>query len=529
MLMLKNGNIVTLDAKQPQVSALVIDQERILAAGDTQQLLADFSGCSEVYDLDGQTVIPGLTDAHIHLAYYALGLQKVDCETSSRQECLQRVAERASKITEGSWVLGQGWNQNEWAEGFGSLADLDAVAPEHPVFLVAKSYHAAWVNSAALRLAGIPLDMCDPQGGQFSRNSRGEIDGILFENAMELVSRVIPEASDEEVAQAFRNAQTRLWSMGLTGAHDFDRRSCFSALQLLHQSGELKLRILKSIPLELLPQAVELGLRAGFGDDRLRIGQVKAFMDGALGPQTAAMFAPYQDTQDKLGMLLMDAEVLFEVGRQAADAGLAMAVHAIGDRANHEALQAFEQLRAYERRCFPGSAPLKHRIEHVQLLHPQDVQRLAELGVAASMQPIHATSDMFTADRYWGERATLSYAWRTQLEHGAQLAFGSDAPVESPNPFWGLHAAITRRRQDGSPGEAGWRPQEKLTLLEALHGFTTGPAQLAGWGERVGRLAPGYYADLLVLEQDLFQTPSQDLWRISPSKTMFGGEWVYEK
>ena len=528
MFLLTHAKIFTLDERRPQATALAIEDGKILASGDTQDLLSRFRGQAEVIDLSGRVIIPGLTDAHIHLDYYSAGLQKIDCETPTLQACLDKVAERAANQPVGTWILGHGWNQNNWPEGFGSAADLDAVAPHHPVYLTAKSLHAAWANSAALRLAGIHAGALDPQGGQFGRNAQGELNGILFEGAMELVARVIPEASDAEVARAIRLAQKNLWAMGITGVHDFDQRRCFSALQLLQQSGDLKLRVLKSIPLDLLPQAVELGLRSGFGNHNLRIGQVKAFMDGALGPQTAAMLQPYENSAESFGMLLMDAEVLFEHGRMAADAGFGLAVHAIGDQANHEVLQAFENLRAYEKVQFPERAPLLHRIEHVQLLHPQDIHRLGQLGIAASMQPIHATSDMLMADRYWGRRAALSYAWRSQLDHGALLAFGSDAPVESPNPFWGIHAAVTRRRQDGTPGEAGWYPEQKLSLLEALRAYTLAPAQLAGWADRIGRLSPGYHADLLVLDQDPFECQPEDLWRIAPTKTMLAGEWVWE-
>jgi predicted amidohydrolase YtcJ len=226
-------------------------------------------------------------------------------------------------------------------------------------------------------------------------------------------------------------------------------------LQQIHARGVLKLRVTKSIPLDDLNHAVELGLRTGFGDDRLRIGSVKAFMDGALGPRTAAMFQPYLNEPENRGILNMDAEELLESGRRAVEVGLSMAVHAIGDRANHEVLDAYAQLRRFERD--QGLPPLKHRIEHVQVLHPDDAARLAELGIIASMQPIHATSDMHMADRYWGDRAALSYAWRTQLYHGAHLAFGSDAPVESPNPFWGCMPPL-RQRADGSPAaKAGIR------------------------------------------------------------------------
>ena len=526
MKILYNANIHTLDPRQPHASAIAIHGERIAALGDLDSLRQQAPGNPEMQDMQGRTLLPGLTDAHIHLENYALFLQKVDCETSSRSACLQRVAERVRQTPPGEWVLGHGWNQNLWPEGFGSAADLDAIAPQHPVFLTAKSLHAAWANSAALRLAGVHTGTPDPQGGRLGRDAQGSPDGILFESAMGLVYNVIPEPTGEQVVQAVRAAQSVLWRMGLTGAHDFDRRRCFIALQTLHQRGELKLRVLKSIPLENLPQAVELGLRSGFGDDTLRIGHVKAFADGALGPQTAAMLQPYEGNPANRGMLLMDAEELLEHGRLAAENGLPLAVHAIGDRANHEVLEAFERLRQYERTHLADRPPLRHRIEHVQVLHPDDAGRLAALGVIASMQPIHATSDMEMADRHWGGRAALSYALRTQLQQGAALAFGSDAPVESPNPFWGLHAAVTRRRPSGAPGEQGWYPEQRLSLQEALWGFTGGAAFAAGLEDRLGRLAPSYLADIIALETDPFTCPPETLYTLRPAATMFGGEWV---
>jgi predicted amidohydrolase YtcJ len=275
----------------------------------------------------------------------------------------------------------------------------------------------------------------------------------------------------------------------------------------------------------LLDQAYELGLGAGFGDDWLRIGSVKAFMDGALGPHTAAMFQPYIGEEDNRGILNMDGEELFEYGRKAAQVSLGMTVHAIGDRANHEVLNAYEQLRQYEKE---NNLPaLRHRIEHVQVIHPDDAARLGKMNIIASMQPIHATSDMLMADAFWGERSQLAYAMRTQLDYGARLALGSDAPVESPNPFWGLHAAVTRRRADGSPSTQGWYPEQKLTMAEALEGYTIGPAYAANMENRLGRLAPNYLADLIVLEKDPFTCDADDLLTIQSSATMVGGEWVY--
>jgi predicted amidohydrolase YtcJ len=411
-------------------------------------------------------------------------------------------------------------------EGWPSAADLDKIAPNNPVYLTAKSLHAAWANSAALKRAGLVSSSPDPANGQLQRNAGGQLTGILLETAMELVGKVIPEPSVEAVAEAIEQAQPILWRMGLTGVHDFDRRNCFMALQQLHSNSRLKLRVTKSIPLDDLEHAVELGLRSGFGDEWLRIGSVKAFMDGALGPRTAAMFQPYLNEPENRGILNMDAEELFEAGRVAVEVGLSMAVHAIGDRANHEVLDAYEQLRRFERdRSLP---PLRHRIEHVQVIHPDDAGRLADLGIIASMQPTHATSDMRMADQYWGERAALSYAWGTQLQSGAQLAFGSDAPVESPNPFLGLHAAVTRQRADGSPGIDGWYPEQRLSMQQAIQGYTSGAAYAAGLEDCLGKLAPGYLADLIVLAQDPFVISPADLLEMESSATMVGGEWVWQ-
>lgn len=529
MLWITNANIYTLEPRQPTSHALLIDRGQVVGIGDAASSLAGGMSKVEKLDMGGRTILPGLTDAHIHLEHYALGLQKIDCETNTKAECLRRVAERVEHSQPGEWILGHGWNQNVWPEGFGSAAELDQVVPNHPVYLTAKSLHAAWANSAALRLANLNDATPDPAGGSLGRDAHGRLNGILFENAMGLLERAIPEAHIDQVEAAIWGSLPNLWRFGLTGVHDFDRRRCFMALQNLHKRGELKLRVVKSLPLEDLPHAVALGLQTGYGDEYLMIGSVKGFADGALGPQTAAMLAPYEGKPENRGMLLLDAEELVERGRPAVENGLSLAMHAIGDRANHEVLKAYAQLRVVEA-GLPGykpEHPLRHRIEHVQVLHPQDSLRLAELGVIASMQPIHATSDMLMADRFWGSRAALSYAWRTQLAAGAALAFGSDAPVESPNPFWGLHAAVTRQRLDGSPAPEGWYPEQRLSLLEALQAYTSGPAYAAGREQVQGRLAAGYFADLLVLDEDPFTSSPESLVQLAPVGTMVGGEWVF--
>lgn len=523
MKILHHAQIYTFNKLQPVASVIAIEHGDVVAVGG-DELLAEFDR-AEKQNMEGRVILPGLTDAHLHLQHYALSLDKIDCETDTLEECLRRVAERARKANPGEWILGHGWNQNVWRD-WPSAVDLDQITSSHPVYLTAKSLHAAWANSAAMKLANITSSTPDPKDGQIQRDPKGEPTGILFENAMQLVSDIVPALTIDELAQAIEKAQSVFWKMGLTGIHDFDRRDCFMALQKLHAGGKLKLRVTKNIPVDLLDHAYELGLRTGFGDDWLRIGSVKVFMDGALGPHTAAMFQPYLNEPENRGILNMDGEQLFELGRHAADAGLGMTVHAIGDRANHEVLNAYEQLRSYEKK--KGLPALRHRIEHVQVLHPDDVPRLATLNVVASMQPIHATSDMLIADQYWGERSALAYAWRTQLKAGAHLAFGSDAPVESPNPFLGIHAAVTRRRAGGSPNPDGWHPEQRLTMQEAIEGFTSGAAYAAYAENRAGKLAEGYLADLIVLEKNPFACDPEEVKNLQSSATMVGGDWVLQ-
>jgi predicted amidohydrolase YtcJ len=522
---LHNAKIYTNDNLTQTVSAIAIRDGRILAVGSDQEVLSQFER-AEKQDMHGQVIWPGLTDSHIHLEYYVLFLRNVDCETRTREACLQRVAERVRSTAAGAWVTGFGWNQNEWPEGFGSVKELDPISPDHPVFLQAKSGHAGWANSAALKLAGVTASTPDPDGGVIQRDEQGNPTGILFETAMDQVARVIPNISVTELADGLNDAQTSLWKVGITGVHDYDRAHCFSALQLLQQQGRLKLRVLKSIPLSDLPSAIAIGLRSGFGNDFLRIGPVKLFVDGALGPRTAAMLQPYENDSSNTGILLMDNEEIFEHGQQATSHGFNMAIHAIGDRANHEVLQGYANLRRYEQEN--GLPALRHRIEHVQVLHPDDYKRLAALGVTASVQPIHATSDMYTADRHWGQRSAGAYAYQTLLQAGTAMCFGSDAPVESPNPFLGLHAAVNRCRPDGSPNREGWYPGQRMSLAQALHGFTTGAAYAAGLEDRLGRLAPGYLADLLTFNQDPFRIPAENLHSLAPTATMVAGEWVWQ-
>ena len=525
MIIFTNGHIRTQNPRQPNASAMAIANGRIFAIGNDDEIRSFKPAADREEDLAGRTVWPGLTDAHLHLDYYARGLNYIDCETTSRAECIERVALRCQATPTGEWVRGHGWNQNNWIEGFGNAGLLDQISGGHPVYLTAKSLHASWANSQALQLAGIMAGTPDPEGGRIGRDEAGQPNGILFENAMQLVEKTIPELTPAQLLPLLLDAQQHLWSLGLTGVHDFDGVNCFSALQALDLSSELKLRVVKSIPRQFLPMAIALKLRSGFGSDHLRIGSVKLFSDGALGPRTAAMLQPYAGEAEYRGMALLDSEEIFEIGRQAVESGLSLATHAIGDLANHEVINGYAQIRNYEQER--NLLPARHRIEHVQIIHPDDLPRLQQLSIIASMQPLHATSDWEIADRNWGERSQYAYALQSIRQLKTSMAFGSDAPVESPNPFLGLHAAVTRTRTDGSPDPQGWYPQQKLSLVQALEGYTTGAAFAGHYENDLGQLAPGTFADFIVLDQDPFSLPATDLWKLSPSGVAVGGEWVW--
>lgn len=521
---LHNGWILNPESPDAPSKSLLI-QDGTIRQLDLEK--ADISGLSaeNVIDLNGRTVLPGLIDSHLHLRKFALNLQRIDCQTQTKADCLERVQLLASEKNPGEWILGHGWNQNIWDTGYGNSSELDLAAPNHPVYLTAKSLHASWANSKALELAGIDHKTIDPPGGTIGRDGDGQPTGILYESAVRLVEDILPIPGTAESAEAIKKAQLELWKMGLTGVHDFDRRICFSALQLLEREGKLGLRVLKSIPVEALDDILEIGLTTGFGSEWLWIGGVKIFADGALGPQTAAMLEPYEGSENQYGMLLLTESEIEQLGRKAVEGGLSLAVHAIGDRANREVLNALESIRKLEFAL--GNYPLPHRIEHVQCLAPEDTGRLGELDIIASMQPIHATSDMEMADKFWGERTVFSYAPETQLNAGAQVIFGSDAPVESPNPFLGIHAAVTRQTTAGDPGPTGWHPEQRLTLQESLLAYTKNPARAAQRANTQGVIQPGAWADLIVLDQNPFNVEPESLAEIKPSAAMVGGKWVF--
>jgi predicted amidohydrolase YtcJ len=521
------GGKVWTGTARPATAAALRDG-RILALGDDSAMRDLLALGGEAISLGGRRVLPGLVDAHVHLEWFARSLREVDLsDARSEEEAAARVRERAAITPPGEWILGRGWAQSRWpGEVFPTAASLDAAAPDHPVCLNAYSGHALWVNSAVLALAGITAETPAPTSGQILRDESGRPTGVLTEDAMELVTQFQPETSPEELADRIEQAIAVAHRGGLTGIHDFDGANCFQALQILRDRGTLTLRVVKNIPIALLDHAIAVGLRWGFGDDMLRIGGVKSFADGALGVRTALMVEPYETDPTNTGVRVTSPEVMLENVRKASRAGLPSAIHGIGDRAVREILDVYEKVRKEEA---ARGVRMRHRIEHVQLIHPDDAHRLGELGIVASMQPTHATSDMNMVDTHWGDRADWSYAWRVQLRHGAVLAFGSDAPIESIEPLRGIHAAVTRRRPDGSPGPEGWRAKNeaRLTVEEAVRGFTEGPAYAAGTENRLGKLAPGYLADLVVLDRDIFEIEPMAILAAGVAGTMVGGQWVH--
>lgn len=522
MLILYNG--VFFSAPE-NTSAIAIEGNRIIAVGSDPEVLHLSSAGTQCLDLAGAFVMPGMTDSHIHLDLYGQSLLQVDCGTPTRAACLERVKQRSLEVPPGSWVTGHGWNQNLWASGHGSAHELDSVTSGHPAFLTDMSLHSAWVNSAALLLAGITRDTPDPTGGIIQRDAQGYPTGILFESAVTLVEALIPPITPAQRQRNLLKAQQRLLNDGITSVHDFDRAPCFSALQQLDTDGSLLLRVLKSLPVEQLEETIEIGLRSGFGNRHLRISSVKMFSDGALGPQTAAMLRPYEGSPDRYGEVLLSADEIFETGVMAAGGGLSLAIHAIGDRANHEVLTGFERLRAYEaQHALPH---LRHRVEHMQLLDPGDLHKAAELGICASMQPVHLYADMQTADTHWGARSANAFPINSLLNAGTHIVFGSDAPVENPNPFWGMHAAVSRTRREDVAGNTGWYPAERINLQDALACYTINPAIQAGNERFLGRLQPGYLADLVVLQRNPFALQVEELHTLLPQKVMVSGKWVH--
>jgi predicted amidohydrolase YtcJ len=522
---LTNAQVYSFTQDDQPADTVVIEEGHISAIGKASEIIPQFSSGAKIEDLRQSTLMPSFTDAHIHLLAYGLSLQRVNVETPTKRNCLDQIANCVKNTDSGKWIIGHGWNHNIWAAGYGSKKDLDNLSTQHPIYLTHKSLHSSWANSSALEKAGINHHTPDPEGGTIQRDTSGEPTGILLESAMSMVESAIPEPGVSERETAILEAQTALHRYGITAAHDFDPWSVYETLDDLHAKEKLSLRITKGIPKSFLDTAIRKKLKSGSGNDWIKIGWLKLFSDGALGPQTAAMISPYENLQS-LGILLLSREDVTAYGEKALLNGIGLAVHAIGDRANQEVLLAMSDLKKKGMLKIPA---LKSRIEHVQLIQREDIQMFPALDVTASMQPLHAISDMDMADTYWGKRCADSYAWRSILQSGSQMIFGSDAPVESPNPFHGLHAAVSRKRLgSASKKEPSWIPKQCVNLQAALKAYISTPPTVGGFGMIIGKIKLGYAADFVLLPQDFFDLPLDDIQFVLPLATMASGKWVHK-
>jgi predicted amidohydrolase YtcJ len=517
----------TMDPEKPNAEGLAVQREKVVAVGTKQELQAAYAG-ARVVQLPAATIVPGLADSHGHLSSLGRSLSILSLVgTRSAEEILQLAKSAPPTSFEGEWLVGRGWDQNAWPEGhrdFPTRQLLDAVYPSTPVYLTRVDGHAAWVNSAALRRAAVTRGTPDPKGGRIIRDNRGEPSGVLVDNAMELVSSKMAPPTPEQRERALRAALEKSASLGLTAVHDAGTDyPAFALLQQWDSAGSLPIRVYVMVNGQAHGQEAfpEMGVVQG---RLLTVRAVKFWLDGALGSRGAALRAPYSDEPGQEGLLLLAPEELESRAKSFMKRGYQVAVHAIGDRANTLALDILARA-AVQTHTEQG----RHRIEHAQILRREDIPRFSALGIIASMQPTHATSDMPWAEQRVGKaRIQGAYAWRSLLNAGARVAFGSDFPVENPNPLLGLYAARTRQDSGGNP-PGGWLPAERLDGEQALEGFTTGSAYAAFAEKARGRLLPGMDADFVALSVDPVEDPAEKLLSGRALLTVVAGRVVHRE
>ena len=550
-----NGNIYTMDAAQPRAQALDIDTESgyILAVGTNDEVRRLGGQHTELVDLRRRTVLPGFIDAHIHLlgaAYRAHHIDAGGC--TSEDEVASLVHERAVQTPEGHWILGGQSDKNRWPAGnFPDKASLDAVAPDHPVALWSKDGHLLWVNSLALQLAGITAETPEPANGSILRDGSGEPTGILQEQeATNLVYSVIDQSSDAALTRMLvQRILKELQKSGITTIHDIEGMDALRLFQQLRDEGELGVRVQMILPRQVLPELREtwhpqgmprhvegtkgnvvVPTRGAEGfDDMLRLGGIKIFADGTLGSQTAAMLESFEGSPNNYGILTLSEQEMNETVSTAAEMGLSIAIHAIGDRAANVALNSIEKAQQHlagNNETSRDLSSLRYRLEHVQLITPEDLERMRRLGVVASVQPFHAVADRDIAERYWGKRHRRAYAYRTMQQMGIPLALGSDAPVETFDPLRILYAA-TVRRDDATPQRPPWLPDQALPVAEALWGYTLGAAYAGAEEKRKGSLTAGKLGDAVVLRENILDVPQEKMAENGVQATILGGKIVY--
>ncbi|WP_163336406.1 amidohydrolase [Desulfopila sp. IMCC35008] len=513
------------------VKSLAVLNGRIVATGSNDQV-RELAGRGTVsIDLEGRLVLPGFIDTHIHFHEWALKRRELQLsQITSLEELLACVAREVSVRDRGQWVTGQGWNETDWQERRMPTREiLDSVAPDNPVVLWRCDLHLAVANSAALKKAHIQAGTPDPPQGRIERDESGEPNGILRELAINLIRDVIDPPKTDQVAIAYKEATDVLYRLGITGIHDIrlmddnDGGSALQTFQELDSSKQLGLRSWVTLPGHRLDDIINLGIRTGFGNDRLRIGHVKFFTDGGVGARTAWMVDPYLDADR--GMPLIDMSELADEIQKADAAGLSVMVHAIGDRANREVITIFERLYEQKHKCNSVNLCYPHRIEHLQVIRPEDVNRLGKMPLALGVTPANMLLDINLIDTALGDQGAWAYSFRRLMDTGLPVMFSSDCPVCDPDPLLGIHAAVTRQRQDGTP-LAGWYPESRVMVSEAVKAYTSVPAMVHG-AKDLGSIALNSRADLAVFSRDFLSTQPDDILKSQVDMTLFDGKIVY--
>jgi predicted amidohydrolase YtcJ len=518
------SRIYTGDPARPWADAVHIKGSKVAAVGSSAEINAVCSRDTSVFELPGRLVTPGIVDAHLHFVSLGLYLDRVDLrDLTSIGACRERVKEAVAKKKRGEWIIGRGWNEHVWSDRREPNAtDLDDIAPDHPVMLVRCCGHTVWLNTLAMKRAGITKEAVDAPGARIERDADGQPIGLCREYR-KIIEKVIPPPTLEERKAAALRAQAEALRYGVTGVHSCETLAEWDALAELEAQGKLQVRVHHTLPPEEVEKAKTRGIELGKGGDRLWFGQVKFFADGTLGSGTALLHAPYADDASSTGLECLTVAEMQERVEMAYRHGGDVAVHAIGDLATTNVLRAIAAARA----TFPG--PKRDRIEHVQLVHPADFARFHAMDVVASCQPVHLHTDMWVAEKKWGmDRCRYGYAWKSMLTAGIKVQCGSDAPVEHINPLLSFHAAIARQNLAGEPRD-GWFPAERLTVEDIIHAFTAVPAWVSRKEAAFGTLSVGKTADLTVFAEDLSAVPPQKLPSVQVEMTMVGGELVHRR
>ncbi|OQY27673.1 MAG: hypothetical protein B6244_09730 [Candidatus Cloacimonetes bacterium 4572_55] len=514
-----NGNIYTIDASLPKARSLFVDQDRLSYVGDNTEV-----NDRQTFDLEDLTVIPGMIDAHTHFTDYALQESWVQLrDLTDFDHVLHAIRKFVEQAAPEEWIVGGRWDKNLWQDSVVPHREhLDAISLVHPIALSSKDGHSMWVNSKTLEIIGYTTETPTPSGGEICRDpDTGEPTGLLKEEAILPVFDNTPTPNLSQRSRAVLQGAKNVHALGLTGLHCCESPETFRLYQSLIAEEKLKLRLYHTIPDHHMEDAVRMGLKTGFGNRWLRIGHVKIFSDGALGSQSARMLSPYEKSPGNHGIGMHTDTELFDLINRSAHADLAVAVHAIGDRANRQVLDAIEHTQQKENKR------LRHRIEHAQLLHPDDQDRLAKLGVVASMQPVHLAADVKNIITHWGDdRSRYAFPFKTLLNYGTKLAFGSDAPIETIDPFAGIYAAVARKYKN-NPMEQTFCPEEKISVHHAVHAYTAGSAYASGEERVKGSLTVGKLADFIVLDRDIFAIKPEEILETKVVATVIGGEIVY--